>query len=190
MKLIVALGNPGSEYTKTRHNIGFMVADYYQEKHQLTDFISKKKFQAEICQFSKNNQKIVLAKPTTFYNLSGNAIRSLVDFYNINSNDILVIHDELMLDFNTIRVRDMGSDAGNNGLKSIIDAIGQDFWRIRIGTKNSFSDQIDSADFVTQHFSTSEQLAINSATLETTSQLIDRFIDGELINQTEKNISL
>ena len=190
MKLIVALGNPGPEYAKTRHNTGFMVAGYYQDKHHLADFSSKKKFHAEICEFSKNNQKIIIAKPTTFYNLTGNAVRSLVDFYNISPENVLVIHDELMLDFGTIRVRDTGSDAGNNGLKSIISAIGQDFWRIRIGIKNSISDQLDSADFVTKPFSANEQLAMNSTILESASQLIDHFIDGTLSKQTEKNLSL
>ncbi len=133
MKLIVGLGNPGAEYAETRHNFGWTVLDDFASEREL-GWNHKTKFNADIAEFVKDNQKIMLIKPTTFYNLTGESIRKIKDFYNIENSDILAIHDEMALPVGTIRTRVGGRDAGNNGIKSLIQHIGPDFARIRIGS--------------------------------------------------------
>lgn len=186
MKLIFALGNPGSEYENTRHNVGFMALDYYKEKYDLPEYQHKKKFLAYISECTINQQRAILAKPTTFYNEVGQSAQLISSFYNIQTTDILVLHDELALNFETIRTRNEGSDAGNNGIKSLISHIGTNFWRVRIGTRNSISDQLDSADFVLSRFSTSEQLALASSGFEQVSEFINDFLSDDLKNSTSK----
>lgn len=139
MKLIVGLGNPGTEYAKTRHNFGWSVLDKMSEKAGYT-WNHKQKFTADIAEFDLEGEKNLLVKPTTYYNLSGEAIRKIKDFYNINNSNILVIHDEMALPMGIMRTRVGGSDAGNNGIKSLIQHLGPDFARLRIGSgKNPVS---------------------------------------------------
>src|SRR6266568_2679917 len=130
MKLILAQGNPGAEYAKTRHNVGFMALDVYAEKHDL-EFQDKSKFHAQIAEMMPEDEKILFVKPTTFYNETGQAARALADFYKIAPTDILVIHDDLALPFGTLRTREKGSDAGNNGIKSLNAHLGEKYTRIR-----------------------------------------------------------
>ena len=186
MKLILAQGNPGPEYALSRHNIGFMALDYLREKQKLVDFQPKSKFQALISELSVGNNKIILAKPTTFYNETGRSARAIADFYKIATNDILLIHDELALDFGTIRVRDSGSDAGNKGVRSLISHIGPDFWRIRIGIKNDLTERIQSADFVLAPFAQAEVAALNASVLPSVQSMIDQFLEGSLAVTSEK----
>lgn len=186
MKLILAQGNPGPEYALSRHNIGFMALDYLREKQKLVDFQPKSKFQALISELSVGNNKIILAKPTTFYNETGRSARAIADFYQIATNDILLIHDELALDFGTIRVRDSGSDAGNKGVRSLISHIGPDFWRIRIGIKNDLTERIQSADFVLAPFAQAEVAALNASVLPSVQSMIDQFLEGSLAVTSEK----
>ena len=186
MKLILAQGNPGPEYALSRHNIGFMALDYLREKQKLVDFQPKSKFQALISELSVGNNKIILAKPTTFYNETGRSARAIADFYKIATNDILLIHDELALDFGTIRVRDSGSDAGNKGVRSLISHIGPDFWRIRIGIKNDLTERIQSAGFVLAPFAQAEVAALNASVLPSVQSMIDQFLEGSLAVTSEK----
>ena len=186
MKLILAQGNPGPEYALSRHNIGFMALDYLREKQKLVDFQPKSKFQALISELSVGNNKIILAKPTTFYNETGRSARAIADFYKIATNDILLIHDELALDFGTIRIRNSGSDAGNKGVRSLISHIGPDFWRIRIGIKNDLTERIQSADFVLAPFAQAEVAALNASVLPSVQSMIDQFLEGSLAVTSEK----
>ena len=186
MKLILAQGNPGPEYALSRHNIGFMALDYLREKQKLVDFQPKSKFQALISELSVGNNKIILAKPTTFYNETGRSARAIADFYQIATNDILLIHDELALDFGTIRVRGSGSDAGNKGVRSLISHIGPDFWRIRIGIKNDLTERIQSAGFVLAPFAQAEVAALNASVLPSVQSMIDQFLEGSLAVTSEK----
>lgn len=133
MKLIVGLGNPGTEYAKTRHNLGWISLDRVGEKAAAT-WTHKPKFTADVAEFNTNGEKVLLAKPTTYYNLSGQAIRKIKDFYHIEDSDILVVHDEMALPVGSLRTRQGGSDAGNNGIKSLVEHIGPDFARLRIGS--------------------------------------------------------
>ena len=186
MKLILAQGNPGPEYALSRHNIGFMALDYLHEQQKLVDFQPKSKFQALISELSAGDSKIILAKPTTFYNETGRSARAIADFYKIATNDILLIHDELALDFGTIRVRNSGSDAGNKGVRSLISHIGPDFWRIRVGIKNDLTERIQSADFVLAPFAQAEVAALNASVLPSVQSMIDQFLEGSLAVTSEK----
>lgn len=180
MKLILAQGNPGPEYARSRHNIGFMALDYLHEHQNLVDFQPKSKFQALISELSAGNDKIILAKPTTFYNETGRSARAIADFYQIATNNILLIHDELALDFGTIRVRSSGSDAGNKGVRSLTSHLGPDFWRIRIGINNPLTEHMDNADFVLSRLSEQEKKALTDSILPEVCSLVKSFIDGDI----------
>lgn len=160
IKLIVGLGNVGKEYTGTRHNIGFSVVDSLQKEHSFPAWKDQKKFKALVTEEYVGGRKIILAKPTTFMNASGEAVRALKDFYKLTNKDIIVVHDELDLPFETVKLKVGGGSAGNNGLKSLIAHIGEDFTRIRVGIKNDLLEKMDAADFVLGKFSKAEQAEI------------------------------
>lgn len=176
MKLIFGLGNPEERFKNTRHNVGFRVLDEYA-KEKGTDFQQKDKFRALIAEISIDGEKIIVAKPTTYYNLVGESARLITDFYKITPEDILVIHDELALPFGTIRTRQGGSDAGNNGIKSINQHLGTDTARIRIGVYNELRDRIDDANFVLSNFTIPEDEALDLL-IGKASSIIDEFIHG------------
>lgn len=180
MKLIFAQGNPGSQYQATRHNVGFLVLD--ELVAQLGgEFTPKAKFHAEIAELSIGGEKVHLVKPTTFYNETGQSARSLVDFYKLDpARDVLVIHDDLALPLGTIRIREKGSDAGNNGIKSLNAHLGQDYRRIRVGIKNDLHGRIGDVDFVLGHFSRSESETLQATIIPKTIELIEHFCTGQL----------
>jgi peptidyl-tRNA hydrolase, PTH1 family len=150
-KLIVGLGNPGEEYDGSRHNVGFMALDRYANL-QGTELKSKDKFSGDIGDFELDGTKIILLKPQTYYNLVGNSIRPVKDFYKIENEDILIVHDELDLPFGTIRTRTGAADAGNHGVQHIIKTVGPHTTRIRIGTHNDFADKVPGPSFVLGKF--------------------------------------
>ena len=132
MKLIVGLGNPGKEYEMTRHNSGFCVLDAIAEECRVD--VTQKKFKALIANTRISGEAVVLMKPQTFMNLSGEAVRAAMDFYKLSAQDLLVIYDDLDLPVGKIRLRAQGSAGGQNGMKNIIRHIGtQEFDRIRVG---------------------------------------------------------
>jgi PTH1 family peptidyl-tRNA hydrolase len=137
MKLIIGLGNPGQEYTNTRHNAGFMFLDVLQKKYSLQSFTFNKKFNAEISEgFTDTQEKIILAKPQTFMNCSGRSVQSLIVFYKISPQDIIVVADDLDIEIGKYKISKDTRAAGHNGIQNIIDTIGtQDFTRIRIGVE-------------------------------------------------------
>jgi PTH1 family peptidyl-tRNA hydrolase len=131
MKLVVGLGNPGKKYEKTRHNCGFNAINFYAAKNNLT---FKKKFNAEYCEHVINNEKIILVKPLTYMNLSGNAVVEFVNFYNIKDEDILIIYDDKNFDVGKFKIKRNGSDGGHNGIKDIINVLHtKELPRIKIG---------------------------------------------------------
>ena len=182
MKLIIGLGNPEERYAKTRHNIGFWMLDTYTGAHDV-DFQNKDKFRAHIAELNIDGEKVILAKPTTYYNNVGEAGRLIVDFYKIAPEDILIIHDELALPFGTIRTRIGGSDAGNNGIKSINQHLGHETARIRIGVYNELRDKIDDADFVLSNFTKTESDALHAASKKVI-DIINDFISGDFTHTT------
>ncbi|MCQ2749004.1 MAG: aminoacyl-tRNA hydrolase [Clostridia bacterium] len=144
MQIIVGLGNPGKDYEHTRHNAGFDALDKLADKHNIT--IKTKKFQALIGDGIINGKRVILMKPQTFMNLSGNAVHEIANFYNLTSEDFIVMYDDIDLDVGSIRVRAKGSAGGHNGIKSIIANLGSDkFNRVRIGVgaKKENSDLVD-----------------------------------------------
>lgn len=153
MKLVVGLGNKGREYENTRHNMGFMLIDRYLQYKNITDKF-KEKFNAIYIETTINNEKVIFIKPMTYMNNSGIAVRAFVDFYKLNSEDVLVISDDLDLDLGKFRLRRNGSSGGHNGLKSIISHLGTDnFKRLRIGISN---DKDDVINYVLSKFSKKE----------------------------------
>jgi peptidyl-tRNA hydrolase, PTH1 family len=177
MKLILAQGNPGLEYTYTRHNVGFLALDFYATKQEL-EFQTKSKFHADIAEQTIDGEKILLVKPLTFYNETGVSARTIADFYKVDVADILVIHDELALPFGTIRTREKGSDAGNNGIKSLNSHLGENYTRIRIGTWNEIADKAGSFDFVLSKFNQEELAKLKKDIFPKISELITEFIAG------------
>lgn len=183
-KLVIGLGNIGPEYQMTRHNAGFIIVDNFAAQ-QGWKWQEKPKFKAIVAEGLLDTQKVILAKPVTYMNLSGEAVRALKDFYKIENHDILVIHDELALPFGTVRTRLGGSDAGNNGIRSVIAHIGSDFARLRIGISNEQRVHMDAADFVLARFSTTEKSDLLPLQ-EKASQLIDDFARGQFSGTTHQ----
>ena len=194
MKVILALGNPGEKYVHTRHNAGFLVIDQLAAG-QSAHFSNKPKFFADIAELNNvklastantksrttsPQEKVLLIKPTTYYNEVGVAARALLDFYKLTLDDVLIIHDDTALDFGKIRVRKGGRDAGSNGLKSLHAHIGSDFWHIRIGTDNLLRRQIGDVDFVLSKFNADEQKILRDWTIPESIKLIDTFLDDTI----------
>lgn len=182
MKLIVGLGNPDAQYRGTRHNVGFWCVEEFAKARSL-QFVLKDKFKARIAGFGAGDAKVIIAQPTTYYNLSGEAVRIIADFYRISPRDILLVYDDMALPFGTMRTRWGGSDAGNNGVKSVTDHIGQDTARLRIGTANELRDRIDDADFVLSRFSVDEVAELDKA-LPHIIETIEGFITNKFIITT------
>ncbi|MCC7433013.1 aminoacyl-tRNA hydrolase [Candidatus Peregrinibacteria bacterium] len=157
MILIVGLGNPGPKYTKTRHNVGFLALDTLAYKLK-TEFEYDKKYNAEIAEVKQSdltNQAIILAKPHTFMNESGQAVQKIAHFFKIKPENIWVVFDELDLSLGTIKIRKNGSAGTHNGMKSVVSVIGKDFPRFRIGIESrgeTASHLQDTASFVLSDF--------------------------------------
>ena len=156
--LIVGLGNPGNEYKLTRHNAGYICIDSFVSKSdEMSDWISKKDLKAIISTGRMGDKQVIAMKPITFMNLSGEAVQAVSRFYNIVPADIVVMHDEIDIDFGQIRLRKEGSSAGHNGIKSVSQHIGEEYGRIRIGVGPKHPAKIKSEAFVLQKFSETEQ---------------------------------
>lgn len=180
MKIIFAQGNPGAQYARTRHNAGFIIVDAFASAHD-AQWRTDAKHKADIATVSIQGEKVLLVKPLSFYNDTGLVARSLIDFYKLDpANDLLVIHDELALPFGTIRIREKGSDAGNNGIKSLNAHLGPDYARIRVGIWNERRDLLDDADFVLSSFSAEEIGELNTLITTKLFELIGNFVGGTL----------
>jgi PTH1 family peptidyl-tRNA hydrolase len=164
MKLIIGLGNFEDKYLFTRHNAGFMAVDFFANAN-CQSFKQEKKLKSQIAKFKFNQEDIVIIKPLTYMNLSGEAVRAVMDFYKIEVKDILVIYDDIAIDLGKVRFRVSGSDGGHNGIKSIIQHIGtKDFDRLKIGIGPQ--PNIPSEVFVLQNF-TKDELDKLKETLKT-----------------------
>lgn len=183
--LIVGLGNVGAQYDKTRHNIGFMCVDaFVKARDEAGEWQDKKDLKCHLASGQFGDTRAVFIKPTTFMNLSGEAVRAVSHFYKIAPSDTLVIHDELDIPFGQIRLRIGGSAAGHNGIKSVTAAIGEMYGRIRIGIGPKDPPQIDSADFVLQRFSETEQQQLPNLTREVSAILSEYVYGGQLAHET------
>jgi PTH1 family peptidyl-tRNA hydrolase len=183
--LLVGLGNPGKEYENTRHNVGFLCLDEFVTKtDEMEDWVQKKDLKCLISTGRIGDTRVIAMKPTTFMNLSGEAVQAVINFYKIDPTRMAVIHDELDIDFGQIRLRVGGSSAGHNGIKSITDRIGETYGRIRIGVGPKTPAKIKAEDFVLQKFSEAEQAQLPNLTREVTSILSEYLYGVELPNDT------
>jgi PTH1 family peptidyl-tRNA hydrolase len=184
--LIVGLGNKGKQYIGTRHNIGFACVDVFIQKLELPAWIEKKDLKCLHTSGAVGNTRVIVIKPTTFMNFSGEAVQSVAAFYKIQNDSIVDIHDELDIPFGQIRTRKGGADAGNNGIKSIIQHIGEDFGRVRIGIQAVTP--MDSKDFVLAKFDEKQQKQLPNLIKETTAILTEYVYSGELPHETRSFI--
>ena len=160
--LIVGLGNPGEKYENTRHNVGFQVVDELAERQNAP--VQKLKFKALTNLLTISGEKVLVMKPVTYMNLSGEAVRPAADFYKIPPERILVISDDTALDPGKLRIRQKGSAGGHNGLKNIIQHLGTDqFPRVRVGVGQKPHPDYDMADWVLSKFTPEEQKLLNEA---------------------------
>jgi PTH1 family peptidyl-tRNA hydrolase len=151
--LVIGLGNPGDEYEKTRHNVGQIVLDYLSAGQKF----STHKSRMQICEVKCGSDILVLAKSRGFMNESGGPVKALADFYKVETLKIIVIHDELDLPFNTLRIKQGGGDNGHNGLKSLTSSFSTaEYYRIRMGIGRPIGEQ-DPADFVLKQFAKDEK---------------------------------
>lgn len=154
MKLLVGLGNPGSEYAGTRHNVGFMAVDEIVRRYPFDSF--QKKFKGQIAGGSIAGEKVYVLKPETFMNLSGESVQAVCAFYKIKLEDIIVFHDDMDLPLAKIKVKQGGGAGGHNGLKSIDAHMGPNYHRVRIGVdKPAMREQV--VDWVLSRFSKTDQ---------------------------------
>ncbi len=162
MKIIIGLGNPTKEYQGTRHNVGFSVIYALSDEYDIR--VDIKKHKALIGKGIIGGEKVILAMPMTYMNLSGESVRELMDYYKCDSSDIIVIYDDISLDVGKLRIRAKGSAGGHNGIKNIISCIGtQEFARIKVGVGEK-PKHMDLADYVLGHFSKDEQPVIREST--------------------------
>lgn len=155
LRLVVGLGNPGSRYAATRHNIGFRVLDRLAVEFAIA--VSREKFTAMFGRGRIEDVEVVLAKPLAFMNRSGPSVRSLAEFFRISSQDLLVIHDDIDLDYGRLKIKEKGGHGGHNGVRSLIDAFGGGgFTRLRLGIGRSETGEQPVADYVLDHFTRDE----------------------------------
>jgi len=196
MKLIVGLGNPGSKYQETRHNIGFEVIHQLAQRHLVQPEgtgASKNKFEGELQECLIDGEKTLLLRPHTFMNLSGRSVRQAVDFYKIEKEDLLLVCDDFHLDVGTLRLRARGTDGGQKGLADTIQQLGtNEFARLRVGI-GPVPDRWNAADFVLGKFTKAEQKlldselirvcdAVNTWVKNGTTEAMNRFNGSSAIN--------
>lgn len=187
--LVVGLGNPGREYDDTRHNIGFECIDAFTKANSFDSWVEKKDLKCLQATATLGETRVVAIKPTTFMNLSGEAVQAVMHFYKIPLEKVLVVHDELDIPFGQIRLRVGGGSAGHNGLKSIIQHAGEACGRVRVGVGPKEPEQMDSADFVLAPFTKDQQSHLGELTRETNA-ILSEFIygDGQLPSETRNFI--
>lgn len=174
MVLIVGLGNPGKEYSNTRHNVGFMALDFLSETYNID--INRAKFKGVYGEGVIENQKVILLKPETYMNLSGESIKSLSDFYKIDPKDIIIVYDDISLSLGRLRIKTKGSAGGHNGIKSIISCLGTDvFPRVKVGVGAPKGDLVK---YVLGKFSKQEDQVLQDVLNTTVSAIKEMVIDG------------
>lgn len=182
--LIVGLGNIGKDYDGTRHNIGFECLDAFATAHDFGEWTVKKDLDCLINMQILNDSRVILIKPTTMMNLSGEAAQKVAHFYKIHHEQTIAVHDELAIPFGQIRTRIGGTDAGNNGIKSLITHIGKDFGRVRIGIDGHKPEKMESSDYVLAKFDKTEQEKLPALKREAVSIITEYVFSGQLPHDT------
>ncbi len=180
MKLIVGLGNPGSNYEKTRHNVGFQIIDMFIKETECSSR-SNASFKSIVAECRTTDGKLLVIKPATFMNNSGDAVKSIAQFYKISYSDIWVIHDDKDIEIGKIKINVGGGSAGHNGINSLIQELGSDeFVRFRVGIKNdAVQGQMDTAAFVLAQF-TGEEASLIQKACEHTVQAIKKALEIDI----------
>lgn len=177
MHLIVGLGNPGREYETTRHNFGFLTLDKIIDDYHFSN--QGKKFKSEVFSGEINGQKILALKPQTFMNRSGGAVIEAANFYKIAPSNIIVLHDDVDLEFGRLKVKIGGGHGGHNGLRSIDEVIGKDYVRIRLGVGRPANKEFDTADYVLGKFLKEEMSQLEKIN-EKISKNFGEILEGKL----------
>lgn len=189
--LIVGLGNLGKEYDLTRHNIGFDCIDKFLAAfEEMSKPIIKKDLKCIFSSGQVGDSRVLAIKPMTFMNESGESVSAVANFYKISASNILVVHDEIDIDFGQIRTRVGGSSGGHNGIKSVTKLLGdENYGRVRIGIKNKNTDKTEAVDFVLDKFSKTEQKQLKNLYREVTA-IISEYIygGGDLPHETRSFI--
>jgi PTH1 family peptidyl-tRNA hydrolase len=179
MKLIVGLGNPGSDYKNTKHNAGFWIIQAVAK--DLSISFSKRKFNALIGQGKIKNNSFLLVKPLTYMNLSGKSVRNFADYFKIDLKDILVVFDDVSLELGTIRMRKSGSAGGHNGLKSIIGHMGSsNIARLRFGIKVKENGERDLSRYVLSGFNSQDDKNLAGKTVEIAKQAVISWLKHDI----------
>ena len=186
MKIVFAQGNPDLKYAKTRHNTGFMALDILGEKYG-SEWRAIDKYRGLISNIKIGGEKITLVKPLSYYNDTGLVARQLIDYYKLDpATDFLVVHDDLALPLGTVRIRDKGSDAGNNGIKDLNQHLGGNYFRIRVGIWSEDRDKMDDVNFVLGAFSKEEKDKLDKDIFPHIVELIEQFATGKLETTSAK----
>lgn len=185
MKLIVGLGNVGQQYHATRHNLGFSVVDMLAITfgHQPSEFTKHSKAPADVLDL-KTNYGCILVKPTTMMNFSGTAVGALARFYKLEPTNIWVIYDDVDIPFGQMRVRQGGGSAGHNGVKSLIEHLGDGFWRIRLGIANQFLSSTPTDKFVLDAFTAEEAAKVPLVLNAAADYVAGALLDGAITDHT------
>lgn len=188
MYIIAGLGNPGKQYEHTRHNVGFDTLDKLADKYQIS--IDTRKHKAVCGQGYIEGQKVILVKPQTYMNLSGESLREIIDFYKLNpAEDLIVIYDDISLDPGQLRIRGKGSAGGHNGIKSIIAHLGSEFPRVKVGIGEKPA-HFDLADYVLSHFQKADRELVEDA-MDRAVGAISMIVQGNLsgaMNEYNKKV--
>jgi PTH1 family peptidyl-tRNA hydrolase len=182
--LIVGLGNPGEEYRLTRHNVGFTCIDDFATKNNFDPWAYKKDLKCHLTQATVGDARVILCKPQTFMNLSGEAVQAVAHFYKIDNSQIVVVHDELDINFGQVRMRMGGSAAGNNGVKSVTQHMGETYGRVRVGIGPKVPEQMDTSDFVLQDFNKAQREALPALTREVSAILSEYAYGSPVVAET------
>ncbi len=182
--LIVGLGNIGKEYDDTRHNIGFECIDDFAKQQGFPAWQKKADLKCHLSKQNIGQSHVILIKPTTYMNESGQAVSAVAKYFKIANSKMLVVHDDLDINFGQIKTKVGGGSAGNNGIKSIINYIGEDFGRVRIGIKNDLLEKMDSADFVLSKFNKKEKSEMSKLKREVSAMLSEYTVQGRHENKT------
>ncbi len=190
MKLIVGLGNPGRQYQNTRHNVGFMTVDAIADEYKIS--VSKEKWNAIYGKGEIESQEIILAKPLTYMNLSGESVAPMMHWFKMEPADLIIVCDDIHLPLGQLRIRERGSDGGHNGLTSIIANIGtQEFIRVRIGIDEP-PPGYDQADYVLSKFAKAEMETVKDMVQKAKEAVTTLVVSGtvkamNLFNKRKKN---
>ena len=182
--LIIGLGNPGKEFVGTRHNIGFAILDEFAAKNDFPGWLAKKDLKCELTVQNLGENRIVLCRPQTFMNNSGEAAQAVQRFYRVYNPQTLAVYDELAIQFGQMRTRVGGSDAGHNGVKSLIQHLGADFGRLRVGVDSKAAKKADAADYVLGKFTKEEQKYLPQITREANAIITEFIFGGQLPHET------